>query len=268
MTAVEGLPKSRPSRDDAAGTPRIDGLPVICPYLATADGSWRSANAVRDHRCTAVSPAVPLALEKQRRLCLDAAHEDCATYLAAEAARAAARERYPAPSRPIARMTPLILDQTRFDVRLPALRADRVSGQAVLVAVLGVAFGALLLARPLGDAGASGGAGPSAVASVEPSLAAPSGAPSVLPSTEPSTPAPTAEATPTTEPTEAPATTTPAPATPSPEPSTSGETYRVRSGDTLVAIAARFGTTTRVLIELNGIEDPSKLRIGQILKLP
>jgi LysM repeat protein len=54
----------------------------------------------------------------------------------------------------------------------------------------------------------------------------------------------------------------------SPEPSTSGATYRVKSGDTLSAIAARFGTTTRVLVQLNGITDPSKLKIGQILKLP
>jgi LysM repeat protein len=44
--------------------------------------------------------------------------------------------------------------------------------------------------------------------------------------------------------------------------------YKVRSGDTLTAIAARFGTTVRVLAQLNGISDPSRLRIGQVLKLP
>jgi LysM repeat protein len=52
------------------------------------------------------------------------------------------------------------------------------------------------------------------------------------------------------------------------QPAISGETYRVKSGDTLTAIAARFGTTTQVLVDLNEMADPSKLKIGQILKLP
>jgi LysM repeat protein len=52
------------------------------------------------------------------------------------------------------------------------------------------------------------------------------------------------------------------------DPSTSGATYKVRSGDTLSAIAARFGTTVRALVDLNGITDPSRLRVGQVLKLP
>jgi lysozyme len=52
------------------------------------------------------------------------------------------------------------------------------------------------------------------------------------------------------------------------EPSTSGATYKVKSGDTLSAIAARFGTTVRVLVELNGIADPSRLKIGQVIQLP
>ena len=48
-------------------------LPTLCPYLATVDGNWRSSSAVREHRCVAATPPVPLALEKQRRLCLVAA---------------------------------------------------------------------------------------------------------------------------------------------------------------------------------------------------
>ena len=277
MTAVEGLPTSSPSRDTGDVAPRFDGsprteeLPQICPYLATADGAWRSANPVRDHRCTAVAPPVPLALEKQRRLCLVAAHEDCATYLAAEAARGE-RGRRTVSARPIARMTPLILDQGRFDIRLPAFRADRPTGQAILVAVLAVAFVAILLARPTGGVGSAGpppaSTIPSVVAPSEPSSTAGGGGPSA----DPATPEPTPEPTTATEaPAATPvATSTPPPSTPAPTaaPTTSGETYRVKSGDTLVAIAARFGTTTRVLIRLNGIDDPSRLRVGQILKLP
>jgi LysM repeat protein len=48
----------------------------------------------------------------------------------------------------------------------------------------------------------------------------------------------------------------------------SGRTYKVKKGDTLSEIAARFGTTVKVLQELNDIEDPRLLKIGQILKLP
>jgi LysM repeat protein len=42
----------------------------------------------------------------------------------------------------------------------------------------------------------------------------------------------------------------------------------VRPGDSLTAIAARFGTTVAVLAELNGISDPARIRAGQVLQLP
>ena len=48
---------------------------------------------------------------------------------------------------------------------------------------------------------------------------------------------------------------------------TPSETYTVVAGDTLSGIAARFGTTTRNLMTLNGISDPNFIRIGQVLKL-
>ena len=265
MSAVEGLPvPTVPADRDDRTLPQDpqSPLPSLCPYLATEDGTWRSAHAVRDHRCTAVSPPVPLTLEKQRRLCLVEAHLGCATYGAAQASREAVR---PATlTRPIARMTPVILDQGRFDLRMPALHADRASGQAVLVGVLGVALVAILVARPTGDAGAVTAsaspslAEPTEVAAAPTSVASalttppPSEAPTVTPDIEPT-------ATPTERPTATPAST---------EPPTSGATYRVKSGDTLSAIAARFDTTVRVLVDLNGITDPSRLKVGQVLKLP
>lgn len=276
MTAVEG-----PAAPEAPVAPvepteeasRPVALPALCPYLATPSGAWRSAHAVREHHCTAVSPPVPLALEKQRRLCLVAAHETCATYEAAQASLASARVRRVRVSRPIARMTPVILDQRRFDLRLPNLRGDRAPGQAVLVGILGLAFVAILLARQPGDGGANqpgAGSSTSAAATAAPAIDDAAASP-------PSPP----RSTPTPEATQAPAESAPAsspPGTarptassvsgPSPAPSTSGATYKVKSGDTLSAIAARFGTTTRVLINLNGLADPSKLKIGQIIKLP
>ena len=45
-------------------------------------------------------------------------------------------------------------------------------------------------------------------------------------------------------------------------------TYTVRRGDTLSGIATRFGTTWQVLAEINGIKDPGRLRVGQVLDLP
>jgi LysM repeat protein len=65
----------------------------------------------------------------------------------------------------------------------------------------------------------------------------------------------------------APAPETPAPATPA-DPNASGTTsYNVVAGDTLSGIAARFGTTTRNLMNLNGITNSNLIRIGQVLKL-
>lgn len=45
-------------------------------------------------------------------------------------------------------------------------------------------------------------------------------------------------------------------------------TYTVESGDTLSAIARRFNTTVEALCEANGIEDPNRIRAGQVLTIP
>ena len=66
---------------------------------------------------------------------------------------------------------------------------------------------------------------------------------------------------------ENPAPATPAPATPA-DPNASGATsYTVVAGDTLSGIAARFGTTTRNLMDLNAIVNANSIRIGQILNV-
>jgi LysM repeat protein len=50
-------------------------------------------------------------------------------------------------------------------------------------------------------------------------------------------------------------------------PSGQATTYTVVARDTLSGIAARFGTTTRNLMALNGITNANFLRIGQVLRL-
>ena len=55
---------------------------------------------------------------------------------------------------------------------------------------------------------------------------------------------------------------------PSPDPTPSGKTYVVQYGDTLSAIAARYGTTVSAICQLNGISNPNYIQVGQVLRLP
>lgn len=43
--------------------------------------------------------------------------------------------------------------------------------------------------------------------------------------------------------------------------------YTVKSGDTLSSIARKYNTTYQKLAEINGIQDPSKIYVGQVLKV-
>lgn len=44
------------------------------------------------------------------------------------------------------------------------------------------------------------------------------------------------------------------------------KTYKVKSGDALSKLASKWGTTVKLLQELNGIKNPNKIYIGQTLK--
>jgi LysM repeat protein len=276
MTSTGDAPEQPSLPEDARGRFGRHRGPAavleVCPYLAAADGRWRSAYATRDHRCGALRPPAALAVSKQRELCLGASHRACATYLVAQrlAADAGAGSRVGegAALWGATRTTPLVLDPVR---RLGPITASptRAGGQALLAGLMVVAFVVLVVARnaaPVGPgapspaptirpaAVASQVATASAAASPTPSVA-PSGSPSpssvASPSVPPSVP-PTAE--PTAAPSRSPA--------PSPRPAL---TYKVKSGDTLSSIAAKFGTTVRALKKLNGIDDPKLLRTGQVL---
>lgn len=56
---------------------------------------------------------------------------------------------------------------------------------------------------------------------------------------------------------------TPTPAAPAP----AAGTYTVQPGDTLSAIAARYGTTYQNLAAINGIANPNLISVGQVLQL-
>jgi LysM repeat protein len=49
---------------------------------------------------------------------------------------------------------------------------------------------------------------------------------------------------------------------------TAPKTYTVQKGDNPVAIAKKFGVGYEELLKVNGVDDPKKLQIGQVLKLP
>jgi LysM repeat protein len=47
-----------------------------------------------------------------------------------------------------------------------------------------------------------------------------------------------------------------------------GKTYTVKKGDNPVTIAKKFGVSSDELLKVNKIDDPKKLRIDQVLKIP
>jgi hypothetical protein len=189
------IPSSSPGNEqligesDAAGEldrpPEPSGLPRgLCPFLATPSGSWRAAFPTHEHECSAVVPPAPLALDKQRRLCLVPYHETCATYRAAlgersrlgvggesgstAAGRSGGRSLPQSwAGRPFARTTPVLLERPRPGLGLSA-SAGRSAGQLVLVALVIIAFILIALAR-LGTPGSP------AAAPGPPSVGAPSG---------------------------------------------------------------------------------------------
>jgi LysM repeat protein len=261
MTALEPQVRNLPTAVPAGS---VTGRPVtrICPYLAAADGAWRSTTVAREHRCGAVAPPAPLATEKQRRLCLTPDYGTCATFEAARAARPIGHDRAPTLPRPMARTTPVVLDHGRLAITVPIWHSDRSTGQAVLIALMALAFVAIVLAKLTGGsapAAASGGspvpgiAGPSIVASPEAS-----GDPAATATTDPAASAPASAGTGASS----------APASPDPTTAPATRSYKVKAGDTLIGIAAKFGTTPKAITKLNGINDPSSLKIGQVLKIP
>jgi len=114
--------------------------------------------------------------------------------------------------------------------------------------------------------GLSGFRGFPAASTASPSPSGPAPVTSPALTVAPGTPVPTIEATaePTIEPTAEP---TPAP-TVAPTPEESFRTYTVKSGDTLSAIASKYGTTSRAIADLNGIKVSTILHAGDVLKIP
>ena len=237
----------------------------VCPLLGLAGERGVTIDGVdAAHRCFAEDPPTPLDRTTQAQLCLSAGHPRCERYLAFAARIGAATPGRARIGDGFVTTRLLLAPQPAWRGMAGRARTARVTPWVLVgggLAALGVA-GAVAAAPLL----TGGGANP------EPATGTP--APSSSPTTRP-TPAVTATAvpTPSLSPTPSPTPTavpTPAP-TPAPTPVITPpppQTYTVAEGDTLAAIADRFGITVAALQQANDIDDPDEIVIGQVLVIP
>jgi LysM repeat protein len=251
----------RPSAS-AAEAVAEHATPRGCPFLLAEMGGWRLDLPSRDHRCAAFVPSAPLAPEKQTRLCLTAEHATCPTYLASLAARTArigSTSGDRATRWGLARTTTIIEDPGGARAWLLGAALDRRRWPAIPAVLLVTALATLAVS----------GFGPDLSSAPVPT---PSRAPSQPATTRPPATPPPATVPPTTAPTAAPslpataAPTTAPTAQPSPKPGL--QIYKVKPGDTLSAIAARFDTTVSAIVNLNNLRNANSLTVGQELKIP
>jgi len=268
-THSESTEGGSPIRDNRIAPPAAAfATQRLCPYLVADGSEWRSASPSRDHRCGAVAPPVPLAVDKQRRLCLTNRHVGCPTFLAAAdqpgravgsgapdpSARATRRAGVPPGGETVTRWSivrtaPVLLDGGRVSSTIASVGRIRSQPQLILVGLLVAAFVAVAAGRLSGaGAGTPGGAQPrgSAVAIAPEATAA-------TPTAVPASPA-------------APPAASPSPTLPTTADGT--RTYTVKRGDTLYVIARRFGTTVSTIQRLNHMGSSTTLHAGQVLKLP
>jgi LysM repeat protein len=282
LTLVD-VPPPPPLQQPSTPSERTSLITDACPYLRSADGLWRSAVSERDLRCWGSAPPLPLTPETQDRLCRTPSHVRCEIFLGAQQARVTALaadhvspEQLDGRFGLLVRPTPLILDRpVSLAAALPSRKPRTLAG----IAVAGLA--ALVLAIVLVALLQGGGTGPQSTPTPlvavggSPSPAAGSGA--VASSAE--TPSPSASDT-------LPASLAPETLPPSPSEATKtfrppaslgpGEslpagvarTYRVHKGDTLAAIAEKFGVTAKAIRDVNDLGDPPRLFFGQIINIP
>jgi len=223
---------------------------TICPLL-TLGGDPRAVSATADaaHRCAAGASLAPIDRDHQVRFCLSGGYEGCERY------RTHLEEVGPVgptwgPAAPDATFgsTRLVMEAAPRTV-IP--NRSRRLGTAALIVVLLIGVGAVAAWAGLG--GLQDLLGPGASPSPS-ALASPS-----------ATSEPSGTAVPTASPT-TPASPTPTPG-PTPTPAPTPVTYIVQSGDTLNAIAARYGTTAQAIMDANGLTS-DEIQIGQVLIIP
>ena len=232
-----------------------------CPFLVAEGGGYRLGTPSREHRCGAFNPPTSLAPEKQARLCLTSTHTGCPTYVASLDARTERLGAAPARRATrwgLARTTSVIEDAGGVRSRVRGIVVDRRRWPAVPAVILVTTLLVLALA------GLRPGAPATAVSTATPGVG--SQLPGAVATVGPGDTSP--EATTSSSSDVPPTTARPTGAGPTTDPEASFRTYRVKSGDTLGAIAGRFGTTVSALVALNPLADAGRLSIGQLLLIP
>lgn len=236
----------------------------ICPFLAIeSDGRTVVDGYDPDHRCRSDGTLEPLERAQQVGVCLGPSFRSCDRYLAAMKAREPLGA-VPSPSADaLFSQTRLVLDPDRQVRRLsgravtigPSTRRWAVGGALATIGLVAVASGVAGGLSSFGDQRPS----PTATARV---LTAPDA--TSLPSAA-TTPTPRPSPSPTLPPTPAP---TPRPtSTPTPDPQPEARVHVVQPGDTLAAIAARYGTSVAAIQAANGLSG-DVITIGQELVIP
>ena len=220
-------------------------METICPLL-TLGGDPRAVSAIADpvHRCAAGGSLSTIDRDHQVRFCLGGGYEGCTRYRThVEVVGPVGPTWGPAAPDATFGSTRVVLEAAPRAI-IPA-RSRRV-GTAALIVILLIGTGAAV--AWVGLRGLQG--------LVSPPDASPS--PSVAVSPSPS-PEPSGTASPPASPTATPE--------PTPTPAPTPVTYIVQSGDTLNAIAARFGTTAQAIRDANGITG-DLIHPGQVLIIP
>ena len=119
-----------------------DWLASVCPYLASEDGTYRSASPSDGHRCMAVDPAATLPLAFQERYCLTERHPRCEMYKFAQEAGRAGGLPVPAEQLHVAATRPVRTATAGSGSNRPAMiAAAGVGAVAVLVLLLVLIMG-------------------------------------------------------------------------------------------------------------------------------
>lgn len=226
-------------------------METICPLL-TLGGDARAVSATSDpgHRCAASGTLSAIDREHQLRFCLGGAFESCERYRThVELIGPVGPTWGPAAPDATFSSTRMVLESApRTVISGRSRRARTAAAGVVLLLISGVALAWVgldglgsLLGPP--DASSSPSASTSPAATAVPSDR---GTPGASPTDVPS-PAPTLA--------------------PTPAPAPTPVTYIVQAGDTLNAIAARFGTTAPAIMQANGLTSEI-IQVGQVLIIP
>lgn len=214
--------------------PGGDWLATVCPYLTSADGSYRSAEPDEGHRCVAVDPPATLPLAFQERFCLTDRHPRCEMYKYAQ--EVGQHGGIPVPVDQLESAATRPVRGAGSDDGIPRDRRTLIAAGSVGGVVLLLVILALLMGS------CSGGGGGTPTGSADPGASEAAGA------------TPTPAPTPTPTPTPTPASSLDVEASPAVGENTTGSftvLYVIQPGEGLKKVAETFGITRKRILRAN-----------------